>query len=78
MEIIKEAIKIGEINNMHDGNMIISDTTIRTLLVKGIDEVERIKSINNNENILEVSQKSLDLYEIKIIYRVGDFSLRRR
>ena len=61
------------INDMNDGNMIISDVTTRTLLVKGMDEVERIKHLNKDEYIIKVSQKARELYEIKLIHRVGDY-----
>lgn len=65
------------INNGNDGNMIISDTTIRTLIVKGIDEVKRIKHLNRDEHIFKVDKIARDVYEIKLIYRVGD-NMRRR
>ena len=61
------------INNGNDGNMIISDTTIRTLIVKGIDEVKRIKQVNRDEHIFKVGKIAKDVYEIKLIYRVGDY-----
>ena len=60
-------------NNRHDGNMIISDVTIRTLIVKGIDEVERIKMLNNNEYNIKSKKISSDIYEVQLIHRVGDY-----
>lgn len=53
--------------------MIISDVTIRTLIVKGTDEVERIKHLNREKHIVKVTQKTSDIYEVKLIYRVGDY-----
>lgn len=53
--------------------MIISDTTIRTLMVKGIEEVKRIKHLNKDEHILNVTQESRDIYKVELIYRVGDY-----
>lgn len=61
------------INDGNDGNRIISDTTIRTLIVKGIDEVKRIKQVNRDEHIFKVGKIAKDVYEIKLIYRVGDY-----
>ena len=60
-----------------EGNRIISDTTIRTLIVKGIDEVKRIKQVNRDEHIFKVDEIAKDVYEIKLIYRVGDYMKRR-
>ena len=59
------------------GNRIISDTTIRTLIVKGTDEVKRIKQVNRDEHIFKVDEIAKDVYEIKLIYRVGDYMKRR-
>lgn len=53
--------------------MIISDVTIRTLIVKGINEVERIKHLNREEHIIKVTPIALDIYEVKLIYKVGDY-----
>ena len=60
-----------------EGNRIISDTTIRTLIVKGTDEVKRIKQVNRDEHIFKVDEIAKDVYEIKLIYRVGDYMKRR-
>jgi len=54
--------------------MILSDTTIRTLMVKGVEEVERIKHLNKDECILNLTQESRDIYKVELIYRVGDYS----
>lgn len=66
----------GFINNGYDGNMIISDTTVRTLLVKGLEEVERIKHLNIGEYDIHVNKKTEDIYEVKILCNVGDYQRR--
>lgn len=52
---------------------IISDTTVRTLIVKGEKEVERITNLNQGKHMLDISKKEENIYEIKLIYRVGDY-----
>lgn len=52
---------------------IISDVTIRTLIVKGMNEVERIRGINKDKHIININRKSEEIYEIQLIYRVGDY-----
>lgn len=58
---------------LNDGNKVISDVTIRTLIVKGMNEVERIRGINQDKHIINVNRKSKEIYEIQLIYRVGDY-----
>ncbi len=55
--------------------MIISDVSKRILIVKGIEEVERIKNLYQRDKIHSINIKKLsdDNYEIEIIYSVGDY-----
>ena len=54
-------------------NKILSDISKRELIVEGIEEVERIKFINNNEHIFNLEILAKDLFKITLIRRVGSF-----
>lgn len=58
--------------------MILSDVTKRVILVKGADEVERIKTINKDFRIFECRKMRKDLCEITLIERVGSYYKNRR
>lgn len=52
---------------------ILSDTTKRIIVVEGFEEVERIKDLYRGNCTIEVKELSANIYEVEIIYNVGDY-----
>ncbi|WP_251861069.1 hypothetical protein [Clostridium sp. Marseille-Q2269] len=63
-------IEKSEVNRLSN---IISDISKRVLIVKGIEEVRRIKLCNKERDIIKTKNLYDDIWEVELIKRVGDY-----
>lgn len=58
---------------------ILRDVSERTLIVQGADEVDRLQGINDSRRFIFKSKFLYDdVYEVKLISRVGSYYPRRK
>ncbi|MGO5073875.1 hypothetical protein [Clostridium botulinum] len=55
---------------------IISDISKRVLIVKGVEEVIRIRRLNKNKDIIKIKNLHDDIWQIELIKRVGDYFVK--